>query len=96
MKTQEEINAVRAAYKKQWDVDVKRMEGKLAYHQAFLDTLGQAWDNGLTVDLLPGEIIPGDLSRREVAMLKENIAYRALQWELIQDEFDACDKARAS
>jgi hypothetical protein len=97
MKTQEEIDKVRTDYKKQWDVDTKRMEAKREFYQANLDAVTKvSYDGILHISSTPGELFPGLTLRTQIAELEENIAYRKLQWELIQDDFDAADKIRAS
>ena len=93
MKTQEEIDAVRAEYKRLWDVDMERKRGKLAFLKANLDARA-ALPPSLHIPAEPGEILPGLRLRAQIESLEEDIAWREAQWALVEDEYAANDAER--
>jgi hypothetical protein len=97
MKTQEQIDKIRRDYEAQWALDVRRMEAKRLLYQSSLDAVIEAMHNpAIRIMPEPGELFPGDRLRTLVGELEENIAARKVQFELVQDEFDACDRVRAT
>lgn len=97
MKTQKEIDALRAEYKTRWDQDIRRKEAKRTLYRASLDAVNEALLNrDIRVLAGPGETYPGDALATQINEFEEDIAWRKVQWEIIVDEWDAVDSVRKS